>query len=74
MASLSELQAYNYLRARSPSGLRLLIHRHQIKTGRKFKYQFYFASGYHYAWYYGDETLQEAKELTGQVFQDEANN
>ncbi len=61
MASLTEVEAYNYLRARSPVGLRSLIRKHELRTGRRFKYQFYFAAGYHYAWYIGAETLEQTK-------------
>tara|TARA_Y100000004_G_scaffold197343_1_gene271270 strand:+ start:7561 stop:7785 length:225 start_codon:yes stop_codon:yes gene_type:complete len=61
MVSLTEVEAYNYLRARSPVGLRSLIRRHELRTGRRFKYQFYFAAGYHYAWYIGSETIEQTK-------------
>ena len=62
MASLHEVEAYNYLRAKSPLGLRSLIRKHELRTGRRFKYQFYFAAGYHYAWYIGMETLRQAND------------
>lgn len=62
MASLTEVEAYNYLKAKSPVGLRLLIRKHELRTGRRFKYQFYFAAGYHYAWYIGSESLAQAQE------------
>ncbi len=63
MASLTEVEAYNYLRAKSPVGLRSLIRKHELRTGRRFKYQFYFDSvaGYHVAWYIGSETIEQTK-------------
>ena len=62
MASLLEVEAYNFLRAKSPLGLRSLIRKHELRTGRRFKYQFYFADGHHYAWYIGSETIKQTKE------------
>ena len=62
MASI-EVEAYNFLRAKSLIGLRSLIRKHELKTGRRFRYQFYFdaVAGYHVAWYIGHETLNETK-------------
>ena len=62
MAS-GEVEAYNFLRAKSLIGLRSLIRRHELKTGRRFRYQFYFDSkaGYHCAWYIGHEIINETK-------------
>ena len=72
MASLQEVEAYNYLRARSPVGLRSLIRKHELRTGRRFKYQFYFAAGYHYAWYIGSETIKQTKEQIIEELKDKA--
>lgn len=72
MASLVEVEAYNYLRARSPVGLRSLIRKHELRTGRRFKYQFYFAAGYHYAWYIGSETTEQTKKQLQEELKDKA--
>ena len=72
MVSLREVEAYNYLRARSPMGLRSLIRRHELRTGRRFKYQFYFAAGYHYAWYIGSETIEKTKKQLEEEIKDKA--
>ena len=61
MASF-EVEAYNFIRARSPIGLRALIRKQEIKTGKRFKYQMYYADGYHYAWYLGTETIEQSKD------------
>jgi len=72
MASLTEVEAYNYLRAKSPVGLRSLIRKHELRTGRRFKYQFYFAAGYHYAWYIGSESLTQATQQIAEEAKEKA--
>lgn len=73
MVSLTEVEAYNYLRARSPVGLRSLIRRHELRTGRRYRYQFYFAAGYHYAWYIGSETTEQTAKQIIEETKDKAN-
>ena len=70
MASLVEVEAYYFLRAMSLGGLRSLIRKHELRTGRRFRYQFYFDSvaGYHVAWYIGSETIEQTrKQLTEEL-------
>ncbi len=74
MASIVEVEAYNFLRAKSLVGLRSLIRKHELRTGRRFKYQFYFDSvaGYHVAWYIGSETIEQTKKQLAEELKEKA--
>ena len=56
----------SYLRAKTANGLRLAIKKLENSTGQEYRWDIYYAQGYHYAWYRGDVrvnlNLKEIKE------------
>lgn len=64
--SQATLKTHSYLRSRTAQGLGRLIRLHQAKTGVSYKYQIYFAEGYHYAWYYGEVPVKIEKPKANQ--------
>jgi len=58
------IRGYDFLKSRSPEGLRDAIRDHQIKTGNSYKYQIYSDGQNHLAWYFGDyEVTLESKKI-----------
>ena len=48
------IKTYDFLKARSAQALSRLIRKHQLQTGKSYKYQIYSDGDSHYAWFYGE--------------------
>mgnify|MGYP003153267768 FL=1 len=48
------VKTYDFLKARSAQALSRLIRKHQLQTGKSYKYQIYSDGDSHYAWFYGE--------------------
>ena len=48
------IKTYDFLKARSAQALSRLIRKHQLQTGKSYKYTIYSDGDSHYAWYYGE--------------------
>ena len=48
------IKTYDFLKARSAQALSRLIRKHQLQTGKSYKYTIYSDGDSHYAWFFGE--------------------
>lgn len=68
MATVS-VKTYDFLKARSAKALSRLIRKHQLQTGKSYKYQIYSDGDSHYAWFFGEVDIDLGLK-TGAVIQE----